>query len=90
MRSFEGHNDWVNDLVLYKQYLISCSSDQSICLWNTMNTTHPVRLGIHNDYVKRLAQPKHQNWVVSGSLDQSISIWDLSETRPNDPMSNYN
>ena len=31
--SFEGHADWVNDLVLIGDLLVSCSNDQTVRLW---------------------------------------------------------
>ena len=32
---YMGHSNWVNDLVLLDDLLISCSSDYSISMWNT-------------------------------------------------------
>ena len=31
--SFEGHNDWVNDITVLEDVLVSCSSDTTIKLW---------------------------------------------------------
>ena len=31
--SFEGHNDWVNDIIVVEDVLVSCSSDTIIKLW---------------------------------------------------------
>ena len=31
--SFEGHNDWVNDIIVLEDVLVSCSSDTIIKLW---------------------------------------------------------
>ncbi|GLC44916.1 hypothetical protein PLESTM_001662200 [Pleodorina starrii] len=31
--SFEGHADWVNDLALIGDLLITCSNDQTVRLW---------------------------------------------------------
>ncbi len=31
--SFEGHADWVNDLALIGDLLITCSNDRTVRLW---------------------------------------------------------
>lgn len=31
--SFEGHNDWINDIIVLEDVLVSCSSDTTIKLW---------------------------------------------------------
>jgi WD40 repeat protein len=31
--SFDGHADWVNDLALIGDLLITCSNDQTVRLW---------------------------------------------------------
>jgi WD40 repeat protein len=33
--SFEGHIDWVNDLLLYQDRLVTCSSDKTVKIWQT-------------------------------------------------------
>jgi WD repeat-containing protein 48 len=39
----------------------------------------PQTIGLHTDYVKRVASPgPHESWVASGGLDHKISLWDLS------------
>ena len=39
----------------------------------------PQTIGIHTDYVKRVASPGgNENWVASGGLDRKISLWDLN------------
>lgn len=41
----------------------------------------PTVLGRHSDYVRCLAHPRNQKWVVSGSFDRTIKLWDLSNKR---------
>jgi WD repeat-containing protein 48 len=39
----------------------------------------PQTIGLHTDYVKRVASPgPHENWVASGGLDHKISLWDIN------------
>lgn len=33
--SFEGHIDWVNDVLLFRDRLVSCSSDRTVKIWQT-------------------------------------------------------
>ena len=32
--SYEGHSNWVNDVAVLENALVTCSSDCSICVWN--------------------------------------------------------
>ncbi|OAJ44557.1 hypothetical protein BDV3_002264 [Batrachochytrium dendrobatidis] len=82
-RSFQHHSDWVNDIVLCNNNanLISCSSDRSIYMWNTLYDQSPVKIGFHTDCVKRLACSPQANFVVSGGLDRKIYMWDIQELR---------
>lgn len=39
----------------------------------------PQTIGLHSDYVKRVASPGgNHDWVASGGLDHKIRLWDLS------------
>lgn len=31
--TFEGHVDWVNDVLLYQDRLVTCSSDRAVKIW---------------------------------------------------------
>lgn len=55
-RTFTGHADWVNDLGLRDngRYLVSCSSDRTVVLWDTLSASldeggggNAVKLGMH-------------------------------------------
>jgi F-box and WD-40 domain protein MET30 len=88
-----GHCDWVNSVKFYKTYLVSCSDDTTIRIWDLptktcvrtlfghvqpvqciqlvprssrMNFTHPVR-----------SEDDCHPVIVSGSLDNTIRIWDI-------------
>lgn len=41
--SFDGHADWVNDIALIGDLLITCSNDQTVRLWKagSDNGKHP-------------------------------------------------
>jgi WD repeat-containing protein 48 len=61
--------------------LVSASSDVTVKLWRPNSTQGNVAetIGIHSDYVKRLAYPgANATWVASGGLDHKVCIWDLN------------
>jgi WD repeat-containing protein 48 len=82
-RQVQAHTHWVNDLVLAQnhQALVSASSDITVKVWRPAaeDGLPPQTIGLHTDYVKRVASPGlHENWVASGGLDHKISLWDLN------------
>lgn len=79
----QAHTHWINDLALAQssEALVSASSDITVKVWRPAATDiqPPQTIGLHTDYVKRVASPGlHENWVASGGLDHKISLWDLN------------
>lgn len=77
-----GHTDWVNDLVLLGDVLVSCSSDKTLRVWQP-NAPEPA-LGCltgHNDYVTSLAASTTGNVLASGGLRGEVLLWDLAGLR---------
>lgn len=73
----------MNDIVLAQdsQALVSASSDITVKLWRpaALDSLPPQTIGLHSDYVKRVASPgSNETWVASGGLDRKISLWDLN------------
>jgi WD repeat-containing protein 48 len=63
------------------QALVSASSDITVKVWRpaASDPIPPQTIGLHSDYVKRVASPGgNENWVASGGLDHKISLWDLN------------
>eukprot|EP00268_Persea_americana_P043085 TRINITY_DN4319_c0_g1_i3.p1 TRINITY_DN4319_c0_g1~~TRINITY_DN4319_c0_g1_i3.p1 ORF type:complete len:765 (-),score=156.18 TRINITY_DN4319_c0_g1_i3:709-3003(-) len=77
--TFESHVDWVNDVVLAGDTLISCSSDTTLKTWSCFSDGTCTRtLCQHSDYVTCLAAAeKNGNIVASGGLGGEVFIWDL-------------
>ncbi|KAF2691219.1 WD repeat protein-like protein [Lentithecium fluviatile CBS 122367] len=81
----QAHTHWINDIALAQnnQALVSASSDITVKVWRPAaeDVLPPQTIGLHTDYVKRVASPGPlENWVASGGLDHKISLWDLNGT----------
>jgi len=79
----QAHTHWVNDIVLAQNNhaLVSASSDITVKVWRPAaeDILPPQTIGLHTDYVKRVASPgPNEDWVASGGLDHKISLWDLN------------
>ncbi|KAH6615172.1 hypothetical protein C7974DRAFT_466206 [Boeremia exigua] len=79
----QAHTHWINDLVLANAgaALVSASSDITVKVWRPAahDSAPPATIGLHTDYVKRVASPgQAESWVASGGLDRKISLWDLN------------
>lgn len=91
--TFESHVDWVNDVVVAGDTLVSCSSDTTLKTWNCMSDGTCTRtLRQHSDYVTCLAAAaKNSNVVASGGLGGEVFVWDLEAalspiSKSGDPM----
>ncbi|KAK9814325.1 hypothetical protein WJX72_004061 [[Myrmecia] bisecta] len=79
--SFEGHVDWVNDVVVVQEALVSCSSDRMLQVWqaNGTGTVEPMcTLMQHSDYAIALAAAPSQAIVASAGLCSEVFLWDLN------------
>ncbi|KAI9713174.1 MAG: hypothetical protein M1820_001159 [Bogoriella megaspora] len=79
----QAHTHWINDIALVENNnaLASASSDITVKVWRpaAQDPLPPQSIGVHTDYVKRIASPGgHAAWVASGGLDRTISLWDLN------------
>lgn len=86
VRSTPGHLAIPRSLT--SSLVVSASSDALILAWNPHSTSHedqvaPKRIGRHGDYARCLASANEAGWVVSGSFDKQIKIWDIVEGRSN-------
>ncbi len=63
-------------------WILSCSDDQTIRIWNWQSQTLLTTMTGHNHYVM-CAQfhPGNEDLVVSASLDQTVRLWDISGLR---------
>jgi len=72
-----GHDDFVRSLDFHptKPWILSASDDQTIMVWNMMTGKLLATARGHSHYVMS-ARFLGEDMIVSGSLDQSIRVWD--------------
>lgn len=77
--NYEGHIDWVNDLALLGDTLVSCSSDQTLKVWQAMGTGQcAATLKSHSDYVTCMATSSSAGLLASGGLRGEVMLWDMA------------
>ncbi|ODV89202.1 hypothetical protein CANCADRAFT_3834 [Tortispora caseinolytica NRRL Y-17796] len=79
-KQISTHTHWINSICLAADSTLvaSASSDLTVRAWNPISNTS-VKVGQHNDYVKCVAPiPTNTSAIVTGSLDQKISFWDVT------------
>jgi WD repeat-containing protein 48 len=73
------------------QTVITASSDRTIRAWSPHAASDaeglsPALVGTHRDYVRSLAWAKGPGLLFSGSLDRTLSIWDVASPHPDSPI----
>lgn len=74
--SYNIHNDWVNDIQMVGDLLVSCSSDLGIKIISPNGAVANLQ-NDHRDYIKRICYDNNE--LISGSLDKNIIIHDLEK-----------
>jgi len=91
--TLEGHEDSVNNILIFNKmidknnsidYLISCSNDRTIKIWNLKNFEYIRTLEAHTDWInniitynKIIDQNNSIDYLISSSYDKTIKIWNL-------------
>lgn len=82
VKEWEAHSDFIRGLLVHptEPFLISCSDDMKIKLWNSDKDFALVRsLEEHKHFVLALAfNPKDLSKFASGSMDKTVKIWNLT------------
>jgi WD40 repeat protein len=75
-----GHNSSINAVAVSSdgKYLVSCSSDNRIKVWELATRKEINTLTGHSSSVNAVALSSGAKYVVSGSDDNTIKIWDLA------------
>ena len=85
MRALTGHTGWVNYLDILVQtntmsdLLVSCSSDQTIRIWDLTNEGRCIRM-LHTRHTPEVNCIKliSSKQLITGSFNQNLKIWDLT------------
>ena len=79
VNTLSGHNHWIYTVkfahALNEMILISGSRDDSMILWNLKEKNHR-QIHCHNNSVTSIAISHDNKFVVTGSADRTIKIWE--------------
>lgn len=73
---FSGHTDYITDLIIYENYIISSSSDQTIRKWDMMSGECLFICTGHTSLVNRILTTS--NYIFSTSYDRTARCWDIN------------
>ena len=78
---FKGRTNFVNTIVITSdnKYIISGSYDNTIRIWNLLNTRQKAVFDGHRDHVLQIAATFDNKYIIFSSLDRTIRIWNLLE-----------
>ena len=80
----EAHGDLIRDLVIHPtlSYVISCSDDNLIKLWNWDKNWESTTMEGHTYFVMQLCiNPKDTNSFASASLDATVKVFSYCKNR---------
>lgn len=82
IKEFEAHTDFIRSVIVHPKdpYLLSCSDDQTIALWDMDKNFNLIRsYEEHKNFVMKLAiNIKDYNMFASASMDQKVKIWSFT------------
>ncbi|KKY26916.1 putative coatomer subunit [Phaeomoniella chlamydospora] len=70
-----------DDYKIKLPWILSCSDDQTIRIWNWQNRSLICTMTGHNHYTMCAQFHPKEDLIVSASLDQSVRVWDISGLR---------
>ena len=80
-----GHTDWINNLKVFEDFVVSASCDKKIKVWSLEKKECVATLEGHSGAVHNLLlDPQNDSKkprLLSCSSDMSINIWDLDSSR---------
>ncbi len=74
--TLEGHSLPVHSLAISKDIIVSGSDDKYIIIWNLENGKNILKIKGHTDFIRSVAISLNNKYIVSGSHDESIKVWD--------------
>ncbi|KAF9010173.1 coatomer subunit alpha-2 [Cyathus striatus] len=87
--TLHGHLDYVRTVQFHHEmpWILSCSDDQTIRIWNSTSRQCIAVLTGHSHYVMSAQFHPKEDLVVSASMDQTVRVWDISGLRKVSPHS---
>ncbi|TFK34464.1 coatomer subunit alpha-2 [Crucibulum laeve] len=87
--TLHGHLDYVRTVQFHHEmpWILSCSDDQTIRIWNSTSRQCIAVLTGHSHYVMSAQFHPKEDLVVSASMDQTVRVWDISGLRKGSPNS---
>lgn len=75
-----GHMDYIRTVSFHQEHpwILSCSDDQSIRIWNWQSRSCVAVITGHNHYVMCAKFHPTDDLIASASMDQTVRIWDFS------------
>ncbi|EIW78385.1 coatomer subunit alpha-2 [Coniophora puteana RWD-64-598 SS2] len=85
--TLHGHLDYVRTVQFHHEmpWILSCSDDQTIRIWNSTSRNCIAILTGHSHYVMSAQFHPKEDLIVSSSMDQTVRVWDISGLRKNTP-----
>ncbi|EIN08411.1 coatomer subunit alpha-2 [Punctularia strigosozonata HHB-11173 SS5] len=85
--TLHGHLDYIRTVHFHHEmpWIISCSDDQTIRIWNSTSRNCIAILTGHSHYVMSAFFHPKEDLVVSASMDQTVRVWDISGLRKGTP-----
>ncbi|KAF5389571.1 hypothetical protein D9757_004109 [Collybiopsis confluens] len=85
--TLHGHLDYLRTVQFHHEmpWIISCSDDQTIRIWNSTSRNCIAVLTGHSHYVMSAFFHAKDDLVVSASMDQTVRVWDISGLRRGSP-----
>ena len=81
IENFEGHDNWVRDLVFHPngKYLLSVSDDKSMRVWDLSNGRCIKKISeAHNHFVSCIDFSAKYLVCATGSVNNQIKLWDCN------------
>lgn len=77
--SFEGHENWIWDILFMKDQsrIVSSGDDADIRIWDINNGNCLAVLSGHTDQIKSISISPDDRFLASGSADNTVRVWDM-------------
>lgn len=76
-KKYEGHTQPINTIQIHGDIIATGSIDHSIQLFKTQSSRYFQKLVGHNGSINTLLFYPSGKYIISGSSDNTIKVWDL-------------